>query len=50
LFFSGFGPEDLVEAVASGIVRLQPTSITLGSLRWAPPGWVVAWDASKISG
>ena len=48
--FVGFGPEDLVEVVSAGIVSFQPTLITLGSLRWAPPGWVVAWDASKISG
>ena len=48
--FSGFGPEDLAGVVAAGIVRVQPTSIRSGSARWAPPGWVVAWDASKISG
>ena len=48
--FSGFGPEDLAGLVAAGMVRVQPTSITSGSARWAPPGWVVAWDALKISG
>jgi hypothetical protein len=48
--FSGFGPGDLVEVAAPGTVKLQPTSITLGSKRWAPPGWAMASESWKISG
>jgi hypothetical protein len=39
-----------VALVVPGIVRVQPTSMMSGSLRWAPPGRVVAGDASKIAG
>ncbi len=44
------GASDEVFAVASGMDRVQPTSMTSGSFRRAPPGCGRSWLASKISG
>ena len=48
----GAGVLGVAGVVVSGCgrCRVQPTSMRSGSVRWAPPGWLIAWEAAAISG